>query len=246
MVRCNLDKSFRAHACVGVDGCRAGWIAVQYEHEEWQFAVFKRFKELLDVTPISSRVLIDIPIGLPWSDVPQRPCDVAARRLLGVRAPSVFSPPTRAAVLADSIAVARSLNIAEVGRSISAQAWGIAPKIAEIDALLLSSADVRHRVREVHPELCFWRLNGDAPMAFAKKTAEGHRERAALLEQFAPGVVELLAKVRVDYRRTAVADDDVLDAAAACITGLGGAEEAIGSAMLDAEGLPMQMLIRPR
>ena len=51
-------------------------------------------------------------------------------------------------------------NIAEMGKSLSAQAHAICTKIAEVDQLLLMSPALRHRVREVHPEVCFWAING--------------------------------------------------------------------------------------
>ena len=39
------------------------------------------------------------------------------------------------------------------------QAWGIVRKVAEVDEALLTHAAWRLRVREVHPEVCFYFLN---------------------------------------------------------------------------------------
>jgi predicted RNase H-like nuclease len=181
----------------------------------------------------SSRILVDIPIGLPWRECPHRPCDTLARRHLGPRAPSVFSPPTRAATQATSLAEARELNLQEVGRSVSAQAWGICRKIAEADSLLRGNSAARSRVVEVHPELCFWALNGRRPMAHYKASHRGRQERLAVLERWSPGVGDLLNQVLTERRRTEVMADDVLDAVAACVTGQGECETVDGETTLD-------------
>jgi len=45
----------------------------------------------------------------------------------------------------------------------------IAPKIREVDAVLRADPTVAARVFEVHPELAFWRLNGEQALAEPKK-----------------------------------------------------------------------------
>jgi predicted RNase H-like nuclease len=45
----------------------------------------------------------------------------------------------------------------------------IVPKIKEVDAVLRADVDSIERVYEVHPELAFWRLNGDRALAEPKK-----------------------------------------------------------------------------
>src|SRR5262249_61531199 len=52
---------------------------------------------------------------------------------------------------------------------ISKQLFMIAPKIREVDACLLADAAARARVLEVHPELAFWRLNGERALDEPKK-----------------------------------------------------------------------------
>ena len=49
-------------------------------------------------------------------------------------------------------------------RGVSIQAFGIFPKIREIDALLIERPELRRRVVESHPEVAFWRLNDCQPM----------------------------------------------------------------------------------
>ena len=208
--------------------------------------LFARFAQLLDATPATALVLVDIPIGLPWSGCPTRPCDALARRMLGPRrAPSVFPAPSRRASYAATIQEARARNIVEVGRSLSAQAWGICPKVAEVDALLQPQPGIRSRVREVHPEVCFWALNGRRAMAHSKSTREGRDERLSVLSRYEPTSGALVSKALNEQRRAAVQCDDVLDALAAYVTAsvASGALLALrGEPDRDQRGLPMEML----
>ena len=50
---------------VGVDGCRAGWLAIRLETEDnWQVDIFPDVSSLWDHHRRASLILIDIPIGL--------------------------------------------------------------------------------------------------------------------------------------------------------------------------------------
>src|SRR5690606_13441704 len=69
---------------------------------------------------------------------------------------------------------------------VSRQAFGLFPKICELDALLRGDAGLAMRVIESHPELAFAALNGMKGMALPKKikgrvNPEGLGERRALL-----------------------------------------------------------------
>ena len=230
---------------VGVDGCRAGWIAVSDTGGGLTYRVHASFAELLASWSTAKRILVDIPIGLPWRDCPSRPCDRQARALLGPRASSVFSPPSRHASRAENIGQARAWNVDEVGRSLSAQAWGICKKIVEVDRVLLDDPSATRRVFEVHPEVCFWALNGGKPMRHRKSKPEGVRERLATLSIWQPEANVLLQRVLRETRRQDVQADDVLDALVAHVTGRAVAAELrrlIGVPSEDDEGLPMQML----
>jgi predicted RNase H-like nuclease len=149
---------------VGVDGCRFGWVAVAEEAGRLEYRLFGAMSDVLAAHPDAERILVDIPIGLPSKQCPVRPCDLLARKLLGApRASSVFPPPSRAACRAASVAEARRINLSEVERSLSEQAWGICRKVAEVDALLLAQSAARKVVREMHPEVCFYGLNARDP-----------------------------------------------------------------------------------
>ena len=232
---------------IGVDGCRFGWVAVTESEGRLESRLFLKMRALLDEYPSAGVVLVDIPIGLPSKDCPSRPCDQMARRLLRApRASSVFSPPCRDASRAGDVAGARRLNIAELGRSLSEQAWGICGKIAEVDALLLADASARSRLREVHPELCFYGLNGGKPMQHAKRNALGVAERLAVLARFEPRAEKFLDAALLSHpRRVDVKEDDLLDALVAYVTarvGKGKMRRLCGHPEQDEQGLPMEMV----
>lgn len=231
---------------IGVDGCRFGWVAVYVDGAHLGYGLFRGFQQLLTTHRAASTVLVDIPIGLPWSACPSRPCDVLARRLLGRRrASSVFPAPSRPACHAQNLAEARARNLTEVKRSLSAQAWGICEKVAEVDTLLLANAEERRRVREVHPELCFWALNGGHPMLYAKSTRQGRDERLAVLNGVDARCGDLLERVLREQRRKDVQPDDVLDALSALFTASASQLAPValrGDPTHDLHGLPMEML----
>lgn len=110
-------------------------------------------------------------------------------------------------------ACARSIAVS--GKSLSRQAFAILPKIREVDAFLRGALpDIRARVYEVHPEVCFRAWNG-APLDEAKKSGLGFTLRSGLVESCFPGE---FARARAAIPRRAAADDDILDAFAALWT----------------------------
>lgn len=201
----------------GADGCKRGWFRAARETGtgELRFEVFREASELLRAAP-SPRVLgLDIPIGLTESG--PRACDVAARDALRpLRASSVFPAPVRPALGARTRVEASDITARCDGRLVSSQAFGLYAKIREVDALLVKSGEARARIREVHPEVCFWAWNDGEPMRAPKKTPAGLRQRKALAEKWlGPGV---LARARAEHARRGVGDDDILDAIAALWT----------------------------
>jgi len=236
---------------VGVDGCRAGWIAVARGESRLDYQLHTTFSELLRAWPSTATVFVDIPIGLPSSACPSRRCDTEARQRLGSsRASSVFSPPCREAAYATNLKLAREINLREVGKSLSAQAWGICMKIAEVDTLLGGNPALVHRVKEVHPELIFWALNAGRAMRHAKKSKEGALERAELIGRIEPRAPELVERVLSEHRRSKVGRDDVVDALAAMLTAGAGHEKPWKPGItvpsvpeIDDMGLPMCMWI---
>jgi predicted RNase H-like nuclease len=197
----------------GVDGCRAGWVSFKVDVASLATSVeVVDLAQMLRNRPSDFACLgIDIPIGLIDGS---RACDVAARKLLGQpRSSSVFPAPCRAAVRAETYEAAGEINLQKTGRGLSRQAWGIALKIKLVDDAI--TPDCQQWAFEVHPEVCFWALNGKRSMAHNKKKEAGSNERVGLLSRVFPEVHRHLLN-----RPSGVAKDDLLDAATAAWTAL--------------------------
>ncbi|MFQ5828849.1 MAG: DUF429 domain-containing protein [Candidatus Methylomirabilia bacterium] len=196
----------------GVDGCHAGWVVVLLGRKSggisrYEVRVCSRFEEVLTLEPRPSVIAVDIPIGL--LDGPRagaRVCDREARRLLGRRASSVFTPPTRSLLGATNYRQVRSSGM-------SIQAFGILGKIREVDRV--TTPEFRDLVCEAHPELAFMALAGH-PMRHNKKTPRGREERLRALERSAraraQGIRRAVENALNGVTRQQVAPDDVLDA----------------------------------
>ena len=184
---------------------------------------------------------MDVPIGLLARGA--RECDVEARRLLGVRRSSVFPAPIRPILTATSQADASRIRGRVEGKGVSIQTWAIVPKIVEVDACLRADHVRREIVREVHPEVSFFFLNGERPMNTAKKKADGQVERLAVLRKWTG---EAIVDALTQRRELGCKADDIVDAVVALWT----AERiACGTAIsipakppLDAYGLRMEMV----
>lgn len=197
----------------GVDGCRAGWVSFAVELPSLATSVdVVDLPELLRSRPLNlACIAIDIPIGLLNGS---RACDKAARKLLGQpRGTSVFGAPCRAALSATTHAAASQTNRDKTGRGLSQQAFGIIPKIKQMDDAI--TPDCQQWAFEVHPEVCFWAFNERRPMKYNKKSTDGYAERIALLRPVFPQIERHLFN-----RPLGVATDDLLDAAAAAWTAL--------------------------
>lgn len=245
-------------AVVGVDGCKDGWFAIRLSHFApggWNLRVFPSAVALFEEWRDASLILIDIPIGLPEPKRPTRLADRLARQRLGKRGSSVFPAPGRAAIEAfrqggyQNYQAGSDANRRELDKGLSKQAWGIVPKVGEIDELLRSSDAARMKIREVHPEVCFWGFNGQRPMSYSKKKGEGVRERLEVLRSIEP-TAELIWQDALSNRLRGVARDDILDALAAALTAvpehvrLSDIQTVPPDAEQDAFGLPMEMLYR--
>lgn len=157
----------------GVDGCKAGWVAVlrnPADPDQLELQVFPNFAALLNDRPNLKVIAVDMPIGLPDRLTSGgRGPEKAARRHLGMRQSSVFTVPSRAAVFEDDYRAActTALRTSEPPKKVSKQCFYLFPKIREIDAVM--SPGLETLVYEVHPELAFWRLNGEREMSLPKK-----------------------------------------------------------------------------
>lgn len=97
---------------VGVDGCPDGWLAVEYDDEEFRTAdQYDNIEAVWDDHSDAESILIDVPIGLREDDCTPRPCDAAARGHLGSpRSSSVFPTPVRGVFKADDYQEARRIQ----------------------------------------------------------------------------------------------------------------------------------------
>ena len=195
----------------GVDGCRAGWFVTDADAslDDIRFFVAPAFATVAECLEDRAVVGVDIPIGLP--DRGTRDCDREARRLLAPhRAASVFPAPIRAVLGAPTHAEASDRREAIDGKRMSAQAFNILSKVAEVDRAVRASPETRARIREVHPELAFATLNGGQPLKASKRSGEGFAARFGLLSLHLE--TASIDRAIDDFPRRDVAKDDVLDA----------------------------------
>jgi predicted RNase H-like nuclease len=203
----------------GADGCRAGWVAafVRAAGGEVRVTVLPRFADVLAAPEAPVIIAVDIPIGLPERvGHGGRAAENAIRPLLGARQSSVFSVPSRAAMAAEDYREACGIALAtsDPPRKISKQLFMIAPKIREVDACLRADRTAAARVREVHPELAFWRLNGERALDEPKKVKGRCYEPGLLLRRRLLVQAGLPAAVVNGAPPKGAAADDLLDALA--------------------------------
>jgi len=159
---------------VGVDGCKAGWVAVTARADiaALEMKVYSAFADIVAASPDNAVIAVDMPIGLPEKiGAAGRGPEKLVRTFLGDRQSSVFSIPARGAVEQHDYreACRMALETSDPPRKVSKQAFHLFPKIREIDALVSIEPALHSRVIECHPEFAFWRLNDGQAMALPKK-----------------------------------------------------------------------------
>jgi predicted RNase H-like nuclease len=208
-----------ASRVAGVDGCKARWLCIGRDLRggALEARVFDSAAAVAEQDPLPGVIGWDIPIGLAEGGA-GRECDSKARSVLRApRASSVFTAPVRSALAAASRAEASEITARCCdGRRVAAQAFGIYAKVRAVDVLLESRPALRERIREVHPEICFWAWNGGASMRHYKKTPAGERERRDLVAHYFGADALETVREQLAPRRAPV--DDILDAFAALWT----------------------------
>jgi predicted RNase H-like nuclease len=243
----SIPSAKRKVYVAGVDGCRGGWVVALARVASGRPAVeaLRLCESFADVLALRERpkvIAVDMPIGL--LDRPRRggrDCDRLARKLLGDRAASVFSPPIRPALPAMTGRRADYARARRLNGGLSLQSFYVGTKVREVDSLLTPSH--QKRVFEAHPELAFRRL-ARAPLRGGKKTAGGRRLRARLLTSRFVRLPDMRG-FRDRHGRATVATDDVLDALVLCLTArrilAGAAERLPPIAPRDRKGLRMEI-----
>jgi predicted RNase H-like nuclease len=234
---------------IGVDGARAGWVgACLYAGGRTELRLFADVWELHAFRG-GAAVAMDVPIGV-LETVGFRPCDVEARKRLGARASCVFAPPARYMLPAagDYAAIRRLVDqrrrAEPAAKSLSAQAAGIAPKVAEVDAFVRAHPEAEAWLWECHPELCFAALDGGGALAAPKRSAEGRARRLALVRERFPEAPQRLATA--PWRASAATTTDALDAYAALTTALRcarGEHDELGGDERDDAGVLMRVAV---
>lgn len=192
-------------SAVGVDACRYGWFATILDEDGIETEPYETFEKVLSDNP-DARIFVDIPIGLPTGS--RRACDIGARDLLGCRGNSVFFPPCETAAELDDYDEANAEHRAVMNNGLSQQAHAISDKIKEVGAVVGERYD--GSIRESHPELCFYALNGQ-PVAYPKSSKRGIAFRRHLLEQEDEGFGDVYERVLKDTLRKELRRDDILD-----------------------------------
>jgi len=200
----------------GADGCRDGWVVVSKNLDTgevlWCYA--EDAHKLIYIEPAPVILTLDIPIGL--TDAGPRQCDLMSRSMLGQgRGSSVFPAPIRPVLSAKTYEQACRVRSEIERKKMSKQAYGIMPKIRDIDEVMSQDLDLQNRVYEIHPEMSFYHLAGSIPLNHNKKSREGHEQRVRLLEAFFGCSIE---QALADRSRLHCSKDDIIDAFAALWT----------------------------
>ncbi|MFC6952580.1 DUF429 domain-containing protein [Halorubellus litoreus] len=240
------------HVAVGVDAAPDGWVAVQYHDREYASvhryadtdadgSAFRAlwtdlWSDLETVDAEHLTVLVDVPIGLPDDD-PAREPEVQARKRLENRQSSVFNVPIREILDEDDYATANATQKECVDKGLMQQTFNITHRIREVDSVLRDDAATeatQDRIREAHPEVCFWALNDHQDMRFSKSSqpAAAYWERVDALAAVHPDVTDDHGDRRsafhdaladagsalLDWDDPALSNDDLLDAFALAVT----------------------------
>jgi predicted RNase H-like nuclease len=229
---------------IGVDACKKGWFAVALDRQgNWDIGIFKTIDAFWRAFHNISLILIDIPIGLPHFG--KRRCDTETRKILNRRSSSVFPVPCRAALQAKTYGQASQINQRVMGVKLTIQTWNISAKILEVDRLLHNNKQAQRRIRESHPELCFWSLAGGHPMAYSKRRPQGFAERVALLKKIYPETKAMVDMALERFMRKDLARDDILDAIVLAVCAklpLRSLRTVPSNPPRDKKGLPMEIV----
>lgn len=236
-----------------MDGCKVGWFVAIISAMEMdtgkdktcvyalqEFWVAHTFNEILQKTKQFELVCVDIPMGLSDGEKP-RECDLAAREILrGKRASSVFPAPIRQCLRVKDYESASKISFECSGKKLNRQSFGLLDKIRQVDDLMTPA--LQRRVREIHPEISFWALNGKKPVPQNKKTVPGQAHRHKMLKEIFTDMDSILMEAPI----YGYAIDDAFDALVAAWTAgqtvIGKAETLPPNPEFDSKGLRMEIL----
>ncbi|MCD4654394.1 DUF429 domain-containing protein [bacterium] len=209
---------------IGIDSCKGGWLCVglnSLDSDDWQMDFIAQLTEISVAIKRSEQVLINMPIGMRSINCKDRLCDIEARKILAPSMSStVIAVPCRKALKIDTYTEASAMNYACAGRTLNRQTWNMMPKIREVDLYIRRRQGMGKKIREIHPEIVFWSLNGKIPMKYPWNTEEGIVERIAVLKPYFSYTSELADSIfqSTNYGQGLVVKADVLGAIAAAVT----------------------------
>jgi threonine dehydratase len=261
-----MRQQLASPVAVGLDGCRAGWIAVVASGEgdrlvRTDIRLFDDNDHVIrwrHVQPVQPIVAVDMPIGLP-PRVGFRACDHEARaRLASPRRSAVFQPPDRELLEAiravpyptyrhaQAFVAERRAREGGTGvrlRGLTRQAFFLIDKLGGIDRALREEPTRSDWLIEFHPEVSFIEMSGEAMPP--KRRREGKLLRMEALSRRFPDIPEML-HAQLPWTRRQVELDDVLDAYAGLWTALRFRDRRhheLGGGERDACGLPMRIVV---
>ncbi|MFG1345154.1 DUF429 domain-containing protein [Xanthobacter autotrophicus DSM 431] len=165
----------------GIDGCRGGWIVARWDgNANLRLMRVAAVADVFDAPQPPVTAAVDMPIGLPERiGAKGRAPERLVRPLLGKRQSSVFSVPSRAAVMAGigdgdeseryRAACAAARASSDPPRAVAKQCFHLFPKIAEVDLLLRNRPELCNQLVECHPEVAFFVMNGQRALELPKK-----------------------------------------------------------------------------
>ncbi|WP_206812923.1 DUF429 domain-containing protein [Paradesulfitobacterium ferrireducens] len=234
--------------CVGIDGCKGGWVVVTLTDTSFEINMIKNIGEVFNAHNDYDSVIVDMPIGLPESTTDVRP-DGAVRSLLKGKASSIFNTPCRQAVYANSYDEANEINKRILGKGLSKQSYAICGKIKEIDKFVSDFPEYKNHLVESHPELCFAMLNSGEPIYDNKHTYQGARKRIELLSRYYDKTEEIISYAN-NSPKLMNCLDDVIDALCMAVTGMIAHDNLLKTIpenpMMDKQGILMQMVYAER
>ena len=227
-----MNECSRDTWLAGVDGCPEGWVVVfvQPNGTARPPRVVSTFQEIVFAPERPVIIAVDVPIGLPDHSPPKgRLAESEARSRLGDRKSSVFRIPSRSAVYASvanepaddrerffkACEIARKTS--EDGKAFAKQGFYILDKVVEVDMFLRSHEAHRACVYETHPELAFWRLNGNAALHEPKKRKSRIYDPGMILRRGQLVAAGLSEEVVNTSRLKGAGEDDLLDAMACAV-----------------------------
>lgn len=229
--------------CIGMDGCKGGWIAAILNHGNFRIDKFTTINDVVKEYPDFDEIIVDMVIGLPSSIDHVRP-DTYARKIIKERASTIFPAPSRQAVYAKTVAEAYTENERALGKKFTPLTVGIIPKIREIDSFFQNNPQYKNIIKESHPEVCFARLNGRTLLS-KKSDIDGMEERINLLSQYIPELS--LNKLSALAKRMKCNVDDIVDSICLAVTANLVAQDSYEiipeDPMMDETGILMQMII---